>query len=220
MKWLKWLSGWAVVGLILYVLLVWLGLSLMPVKTGSMRPMLYPGDLVIGVNPGAAKPKVGDVVVATPRFASNSDRLPPIAHRIIRPNPDGSWTTKGDFNPDEDGWLVQNEDISKVMIGHIPVNLVQNPMVIIVGVALFALAFLWPRGDKDPPTGRRYNLPAPRDVPLDEIPAPVGRPVLIPRAGPRPPPRGLPPRQGLPPQRTDASVRSGGVQTLAERRLP
>lgn len=122
------------------------GLSLMPVKTGSMRPELYPGDLVIGVRPSLVAPQVGDIVVATPKFAENSDRMPPIAHRIIGVSEDGKgWVTKGDYNPEPDAWTAYPEDVAKVIVGHVPVRFVQRPIVIVVAFALLALVWLWPR---------------------------------------------------------------------------
>lgn len=122
------------------------GLTLMPVKTGSMRPTLQPGDVVIGVKPWLSAPAVGKVVVATPDFAVNGDRLPPIAHRIIDRAESGTgWVTKGDYNPEADGWTVRPGDVQRVMVAHLPVRWVQSPLVIVGAITLLALAWLWPR---------------------------------------------------------------------------
>lgn len=132
-----------VVGLLLFFMS---GLSLMPVKTGSMRPELYPGDVVIGVRPSTSAPEIGDVVVATPEFVKGGERMPPIAHRIIGKSDDGrGWVTQGDFNPEPDAWTVYPQDVQRVMIAHLPVKYVQSPIVIVVAFGLLALVWLWPR---------------------------------------------------------------------------
>lgn len=122
------------------------GLTLMPVKTGSMRPTLQPGDLVIGVKPWLSAPAVGKVVVATPAFTEGGERMPPIAHRITgRAEKGTGWVTKGDFNPTADAWTVRPGDVQRVMVAHVPVRWVQSPVLIVTVIAALALAWLWPR---------------------------------------------------------------------------
>lgn len=123
------------------------GLSAFSVKTGSMRPTYYPGDLVIAVNPNIVKPKVGSVVVATPKVAG--EELPAIAHRVIAVEANGNYKTKGDYNPQPDAWQDSPRDIQKVVIAHVPMAWSRSPLVIAAGIGVIALIFLWPSDKKE-----------------------------------------------------------------------
>ncbi|GAA3225989.1 signal peptidase I [Dactylosporangium siamense] len=68
------------------------------VLTGSMRPGIAPGDLVVSAPVRAAQVRAGQVVVV-------EDPARPgtlLVHRVVRRNADGSLTTKGDANPSVD----------------------------------------------------------------------------------------------------------------------
>jgi len=66
------------------------------VMTGSMMPVISPGDVVL-VNPGQV-PKRGQIVlVRDPEVPTGR-----VAHRVVAIAPDGTLTTKGDANPTAD----------------------------------------------------------------------------------------------------------------------
>lgn len=136
------------------VIVLYSGLSVARVLTGSMVPWAVPGDLLITVNPRVYAPGIGNVVVARPYFTEGGDRLPPIAHRIIGGGPEG-WETKGDANPEPDGWVVR--EVDKVVIAKFNKRIVPYAS---AGLAMFVvMALLWPSryvDDDDigpPPTG-------------------------------------------------------------------
>lgn len=154
-RWRRWLRSFGTFAIILGGALLiagYLGLAFLPVRTGSMVPAFYPADMVIGVSPQVKKPGIGDVVVAEPYFTEGGDKLPAIAHRIIDTQR-GGWETQGDANPNPDGWIVRDEDISHVVVGSIPMRYAKDPRIIAAIVGVSALVMLWPRGDKNPPSG-------------------------------------------------------------------
>lgn len=130
------------------------GLSASVVKTGSMRPTYQPGDLVVTVNSDLVKPKVGSVVVATP-WVSGAE-LPPIAHRVVAVNDDGTIKTKGDYNPEVDAWTDRPEDVDKTVIAHVPMGWImtamKSPFIIFGGLSLLALMLFWPSSKKEDET--------------------------------------------------------------------
>ncbi|MGB3675947.1 MAG: hypothetical protein WA988_16065 [Candidatus Nanopelagicales bacterium] len=136
-----WVVLAAIVGAILLT-----GLGASVVKTGSMRPVYQPGDLVLTINKDIVEPTVGSVVVATPWVAG--EELPPIAHRVTEIAPDGSIKTKGDYNPEPDAWTDRPEDVDKTVIAHVPMawalDAVKSPIVVVGGITLFALMLFWP----------------------------------------------------------------------------
>lgn len=141
-SWRAWL-GWAMsIALVLFLWFV-VGLALLPVKTGSMAPGIKPGDLIVAVKPWLSPPKVGEIVVAQPEFAPGSEKLPAIAHRIINTQP-GGWLTKGDANPEPDGWVVRPQDISRVSVLVIPTAKIRSPYTVAILIGLMVLYFLWP----------------------------------------------------------------------------
>lgn len=67
------------------------GLRFYSVQTGSMSPVLKPGDLAISVRPANLQP--GDII--SYRSSANSQQI--VSHRIIQANPSkGYLITKGD----------------------------------------------------------------------------------------------------------------------------
>ena len=156
----RWRSagGWLIALGLAWFVFVFAGLRFFPVLTGSMVPTFDPGDLVVVVSPNIVEPAVGKVVVATPYFAVEGDQLPPIAHRIIGTQP-GGWKTQGDANPEPDGWIVRDQDISSVVVASIPMNFAKDPRWIAAIVGFGALVWLWPRGGTTPPTRRDPRSP-------------------------------------------------------------
>ena len=77
----------------------------MVVTSGSMTPALQPGDLVIAQPPDTT---LNNGTVAVFR-TDNPDRL--VTHRITTTNPDGTYTTKGDANPQPDSTPLDTDHI-------------------------------------------------------------------------------------------------------------
>jgi signal peptidase len=68
------------------------------VMTGSMRPVITPGDVVVSRAAVAADVRVGEVVlVVNPARPATT-----LVHRVVRINADGSLVTQGDANPGPD----------------------------------------------------------------------------------------------------------------------
>lgn len=70
--------------------------KIMLVLSGSMRPVLEPGDMIVSRVVDAATLKEGDIVT----FRPSKDML--VTHRITGKKEDGSFITKGDANNTED----------------------------------------------------------------------------------------------------------------------
>ncbi|HYS94869.1 MAG TPA: signal peptidase I [Candidatus Nitrosopolaris sp.] len=71
------------------------------VTTGSMTPVIRPGDVVVAAPlraSGAVTVRPGSVVLAEDPAKPGTLLL----HRVVRRNPDGALVTKGDANPVED----------------------------------------------------------------------------------------------------------------------
>ena len=146
----RWLStvGWLAIVVGAYWLISGvLGFALLPVRTGSMVPAIYPADVVIGVSPQINSPGIGDVVVAEPYFTEGGEKLPPIAHRIIGTQ-QGGWETQGDANPNPDGWIVRDADITHTVVATLPMRHSRDPRVIAGIVGIAALVVLWPRNSR------------------------------------------------------------------------
>ncbi len=118
------------------------GLSLMAVRTGSMRPGIQPGDAVIGISPTLLAPAVGDIIVAEPK--QGDVKIPPIAHRIISQDQAG-WHTKGDFNNYDDSWTVHPSEVSHTVLFSLPLHYVRDARVIAGLLCVGALVAFWPR---------------------------------------------------------------------------
>jgi len=88
------------------------------VESGSMKPTLNIGDIIIakGVNPKELK--VGDIIIFQLR---NSNVL--IVHRIVNIINKGDSViiyTKGDNNPVQDPWFVTGDEVKGLVIFRIP----------------------------------------------------------------------------------------------------
>ncbi len=113
-----------------------LGYQAFVIRTGSMKPTISPKSLVI-VRTGEYK--VGQVA----SFVKNGSV---VSHRIIRQNPDGSFTTKGDANPAPDASPVERSQIIGGVVSHVDqfgfwVIYLRNPMTI-ASLAMLGV-FLW-----------------------------------------------------------------------------
>lgn len=68
------------------------------VLTGSMEPVIKPGDIVILAPTPRSQPQLGDVVAYTARRFSG-ESVGVFTHRIIGGDPVNGWLVKGDNNP-------------------------------------------------------------------------------------------------------------------------
>jgi signal peptidase len=127
-----WLVAWVIVPSI------GLGLDPTAVRTGSMRPQIEPGDLVMirasdGVDLGP-----GTVI----RFEQDG---PATLHRIQAVEPDGSYITKGDANGTADQPRVRPESVRGAGVLLVPVagwwflQREQAPALVIAGTALIMI---------------------------------------------------------------------------------
>lgn len=66
------------------------------VTTGSMLPLVKPGDVLV-VDPSSTPRRGSVVLVRDPGVPTGQ-----VAHRVVAVNKDGTLTTKGDANPTED----------------------------------------------------------------------------------------------------------------------
>jgi signal peptidase I len=82
------------------------GYQVLGMKTGSMRPTIDPGDLVIARAVRPSDIRNGDVITFRSPLGSHA----PYTHRVVRTtfSPDGPrFQTKGDANAGPDVWTVQ-----------------------------------------------------------------------------------------------------------------
>ena len=119
------------------------------VLTGSMKPEINPGDLLITKSAKFAQPKVGDVVIYAARDLQGQ-AVSTWAHRIISGNAEEGFVTKGDANPAPDVGKPKLADIESVLLFKIPsIGQYLDPLVIILtGSGLMLLIFvfsLWRR---------------------------------------------------------------------------
>jgi signal peptidase len=89
------------------------------VLTGSMEPMISPGDLVLLAPTPRTQPKLGDVVSYTARRFSG-ESVGVFTHRIIGGDPVNGWLVKGDANPSPDVQKPKADDVSGVVFLVIP----------------------------------------------------------------------------------------------------
>jgi len=84
------------------------------VLTGSMEPVIKPGDIVLLAPTPRTQPKLGDIAAYTARrFSGESVGI--FTHRIIGGDPVNGWIMKGDNNPSPDVQKPKSEDISGVV---------------------------------------------------------------------------------------------------------
>ena len=89
------------------------------VLTGSMEPIIKPGDVVLLAPTPRTQPKLGDIVSYTARRFSG-ESVGVFTHRIIGGDPVNGWLVKGDNNPSPDVQKPKAEDVSGVVFFVIP----------------------------------------------------------------------------------------------------
>lgn len=89
------------------------------VLTGSMEPVIKPGDIVLLAPTPRTQPELGDIVAYTARRFSG-ESVGVFTHRIIGGDPVNGWMMKGDNNPSPDVQKPKAEDISGVVFFVVP----------------------------------------------------------------------------------------------------
>ncbi|WP_440899357.1 signal peptidase I, partial [Actinosynnema sp.] len=84
------------------------------VTSGSMGPLVRPGDVVLLDPAPDREPLVGDVVVYSRSGA------PSVMHRVVGRDDDGRYRTRGDANPTPDAAPVAPEDVLGRVRGLVP----------------------------------------------------------------------------------------------------
>jgi signal peptidase len=89
------------------------------VLTGSMKPTINPGDLVIAVSKDYIEPTIGKVVLYSARDLQGK-AVTIWCHRIISGDTKNGFIIKGDANAQPDIGTIPNSDIQTVMVLRIP----------------------------------------------------------------------------------------------------
>ncbi|AGZ40002.1 signal peptidase I [Actinoplanes friuliensis] len=153
------MTGWATVSRTLIVaalttvltLTAWVLLPLSwgwdayTVTSGSMAPLVRPGDVVIA-SPGAGSgPRPGTVVVLAPAVSGGE----PVTHRVVERLPDGRYRTQGDANAQPDSRLVTKAQLLGVGRIVVPlagtVRLHAGRAAPVAGLVLIALSLAIPQ---------------------------------------------------------------------------
>lgn len=106
-----------------------LGFRVMKVLSGSMRPLLQPGDMIISREISPEKIRIGDVIT----YKINKNTL--VTHRVIEVIKQGEellYKTKGDANNIEDRDIVTSEQVIGTLTLNIPkggyiIDLIRSP---------------------------------------------------------------------------------------------
>jgi signal peptidase I len=109
----------AVVALVFFASALTGFMQLRVVLTGSMKPAINPGDLVIAIKPSAVKPHVGKVVLYSARDLQGN-AVTVWSHRIIAGNSKKGFIIKGDANSQPDIGTIPITDIQSVVILRVP----------------------------------------------------------------------------------------------------
>lgn len=130
--------------LVVGALVVLLDLQLRPILSGSMRPTIEPGDLVVTAPVSVTSLKAGDVIALYPPGQSEA-----VLHRLqsVTTRDGDIWiTTRGDANTVDDAWgLVRlNGDVARRLtatvprIGYIPIwtQGARGPLLVAAGALL------------------------------------------------------------------------------------
>ncbi|NLZ93923.1 MAG: signal peptidase I, partial [Firmicutes bacterium] len=103
---------------VLSILMIWFAVGVFQVfptviLTGSMEPVLFPGDVALMLKCDVADIKTGDVIQYwTGEYF--------IVHRVMAIDENGFFQTKGDNNSAADANLVSPEQVRGKMIGSVP----------------------------------------------------------------------------------------------------
>lgn len=134
--------------------LLW-GWDAYTVTSGSMAPLVQPGDVVVAAGPDPDdRIEVGAVLVLAPPQAGGE----PVTHRVVEMLPDGRIRTKGDANPQADTRLVARGQVIGVarlvvpLAGQIQLHLGRAAPV--AGILLIVVSLALP-----PVLGRRTGAP-------------------------------------------------------------
>lgn len=92
------------------------GYKIMTVLTGSMRPVLEPGDLVIDKMPDVDEIKVEDIIT----FRQEEKYITHRVIGIVKENGQTLYQTKGDANNTEDDTLISQSEVIGGYAFHIP----------------------------------------------------------------------------------------------------
>lgn len=114
------------------------------VLTGSMKPKINPGDLIITIPLSGKVPKKGDVVAYIGRRFDGS-QVGIFSHRIIGGDPKSGFLVKGDANPSPDVQRPKLNDITGIVVFVIPYIgrlLVPKTLFVLIPVG-FGLWFIW-----------------------------------------------------------------------------
>jgi len=131
------------------------------VMSGSMKPVLNEGDIII-ISAREADPGeivVGDIIVFWAKSWGASDPGVPIVHRVVNVQYiSGYWyTTEGDNNPGPDSWDTSHANVIGKVIQILPylgflayyVNTAGGTWLIylLIGITIIALVYLTLKGD-------------------------------------------------------------------------
>jgi signal peptidase I len=153
------------------------GFKAKSVATGSMRPAIPPGSLVIIQKVPLSSPSVGDVIT----FKNPANTKQTITHRIVSQETKEHlpfFTTKGDANPTHDQEIVGGLVLGKVVL-HLPVvgaltDWVKTPLGLLVIIIVPGLLIIY-----DESRRLRTTLRQPRHQhtpPPEEPPSPPAAP--------------------------------------------
>jgi signal peptidase len=124
-------------------------MPLVAVASGSMRPALEVGDLVIVQGIPASEIKEGDIIV----FNRPSEKTYTI-HRVIAietlANETIRFKTKGDANPTEDPWILEQDVKGRVLyrIPYIGYMTLIPAIPITIAIIIIIIILLWPEKTK------------------------------------------------------------------------
>lgn len=116
-----------------------IGFRTYTVLSGSMKPKINPGDIVVVTNKANNKLKKDDIIT----FKEENDV---ITHRIIDIK-DNGYITKGDNNNSIDSFIVYPENVIGKVLFHIPkigyiVEFLARPIVISIEMILLAILII------------------------------------------------------------------------------
>jgi len=105
--------------------IAWSGMltPLMAVSSGSMRPSLSEGDLLLVGRVSAGEIQVGDIIAFNVPYPYQDTIQSPVIHRVIGKVSGGGeikFKTKGDANTSEDPWEVPAENVIGKYLAKIP----------------------------------------------------------------------------------------------------
>jgi len=109
----------ALVALVFLASVITGSVQLRVVLTGSMKPAINPGDLVVAVSQNLIEPNVGKVVLYKARDLQGKP-VTVWAHRIISGDARKGFVIKGDANSQADIGIIPNSDIQSVVLTRVP----------------------------------------------------------------------------------------------------